>query len=143
MTDVTSALAQLDEIAEELARRGDDQLAEKARAAAAVLREATAPPELISPDEAAKLLGIRSAPMVMRWAREHRLEGFNVRGRVKVSRRSVEKMIGSPIVARQQEHEHDLAEVLDAFDVGEGPVPESELPHIGRAPWDAVATRKP
>ena len=142
MTEVTSALAQLDEIAEELTRRGDDQLAEKARAAVCTLREATAPPELIGTEEAAKLLGIRSAPMVMRWARERRLEGFNVGGRVKVSRRSVEKMVGSPIVRHQQESERELAEILDAFDAGDMELPPSYASSAGRAPWDAVAPRK-
>src|SRR4051812_13839910 len=119
MADVTKPLEQLDEVADELARRGDEPLAAKARAAVAAVREATAPPELISVDEAAKLLDVRSAGTVMRWARERRLEGFNVKGRVKVSRRSVEKLVGSPIVAREQEYERDLAEILEAFDAGD------------------------
>jgi len=147
MPDLDSSLAQLDELADELAQRGDVELAKKARATADDLRSATGvssqpAPELISPDDAAKLLGIRSSPMVMRWAREKQLEGFNVGGRVKVSRVSVERLLDSAIVARQREYERDLAEVLDAFDVGDGPAPESVLPHIGHAPWDSVDARK-
>jgi len=108
----------------------------------AVLREATAPPELIGTKEASKLLGIRSAPMVMRWARERKLEGFNVGGRVKVSRRSVEKLVNSPIVARQQENERELAEILDAFDAGDIELPPSYASSAGRAPWDPVDPRR-
>jgi len=135
MPDLTANLAELDAVANELAQRGDTELAEKARSAVADLRSATAAPDLITPREAAEMLGITSSPMVMRWAREKLLEGFNVRGWVKVSRASVERFKNSPIVVRQREHERGLAEVLDAFDVGDGPLPESELPHIGRAPW--------
>jgi hypothetical protein len=144
MADLASSLAQVDEIADELARRGDNDLAEKARATAADLRSATSDasePELdlISPAEAAKLFDITSGPMVMRWAREKLLEGFNVGGRVKVSRASVERMIDSHIVVRQRERERDLAEILDALDIGDESWPEPQLLHIGRAPWDAVA----
>ena len=142
MADVASLLAQLDEIADELARRGDDQLAEKARAVAADLRAATAPPELISVEEAAKILDISSTGMVMRWARERRLEGFNVKGRVKVSRRSVEKLIGSPLVKREQEYERELDEILEAFDAGDIELPPSYASSHGRAPWDSVAAQQ-
>jgi hypothetical protein len=143
MSDLTSALAQLDELADDLAARGDATLAEKARLAAADVRSATTTPDLITPQEAAAILGISSAPMVMRWAREKLLEGFNVRGWIKVTRASVERLKDSPIVARERAYERELDEVLDAFDVGDGPLPESILPHIGRAPWDSVAVRKP
>src|SRR3954453_19699154 len=100
MPDLDSSLAQLDELADELAQRGDVELAKKARATADDLRSATGvssqpAAELISPGDAAKLLGIRSGPMVMRWAREKQLEGFNVGGRVKVSRVSVERLLDS------------------------------------------------
>ncbi|MGE3913478.1 MAG: helix-turn-helix domain-containing protein [Chloroflexota bacterium] len=143
MSDLTTALTQLDELADELAARGDTALAEKARVAVADVRSATAPQDLITPQEAAAILGIRSHFMVMRWAREKLLEGFNVKGRVKVSRASVERLKGSPLVTRQRAREQDLAEILDEFDVGDEPVPESILPHIGRAPWDSVAAPKP
>ena len=149
MPDLASSLAQLDEIADTLAQRGDADLAEKARAVVADLRATTNPTtsepalELISPAEAATLLGITSKAMVTRWAREKILDGFNVGGWVKVSRASVERLIDSPVVPRQREHERDIADVLDAFDVGDEPVPESELPHIGRAPWDSGVAREP
>ncbi|MGE3269412.1 MAG: helix-turn-helix domain-containing protein [Chloroflexota bacterium] len=138
MSDLTTALTQLDELADELAARGDTALAEKARVAVADVRSATAPQDLITPQEAAAILGIRSHFMVMRWAREKLLEGFNVRGRVKVTRASVERLKDSPIVAHEQAYERELEEVLDAFDVGDSPVPDSELPHSGRAPWRQI-----
>lgn len=142
MSDLTSALAQLDELADELAARGDATLAEKARSAAADVRSATTPVDLIAPEEAAAILGISSHFMVMRWAREKILDGYSVGGWVKVTRASVEHLKDSPLVVREQAYERALDEVLDVFDVGDGDVPESILPHIGRAPWDSVGARK-
>ena len=118
MSDLTAALAQLDELADELAARGDATLAKKARLAAADVRSATAAPDLITPQEAAAILGIRSHFMVMRWARERILEGFSVGGWVKVSRASVERLRGSSLVTRQQEWERELDEVLGSVRCG-------------------------
>src|SRR5438067_2139283 len=142
MADVTSPLDQLDEVADELARRGDEQLAEKARAAVGPLRSANEPPELISVEEAAKLLGVRSVNTVMSWPRKGLLEGFNVGGRVKVTRASVERLLGSAVLAREHEYGRELAEVLDAFDAGGIELPPSDVSSRGRAPWDDVAVRK-
>ena len=100
-------------------------------------------PELIGTDEAAKLLGIGSASTVMAWARHKLLEGFNVGGRVKVSRRSVDRLLGSEVLAREQEYERELAEVLEAFDAGDIELPPSDVSSRGRAPWDDVVTRRP
>lgn len=143
MPDLTSTLARLDELAEELTRRGESDLAEQARSVASDVRTATVASELMSTSDAAAMLSVRSINTVKRWAREGLLEGFQVGGRVKVTRASVERLLNSAMIARQQAYEQDLAEVLDAFDVGDGPVPQSELPHIGRAPWDSVADQKP
>jgi excisionase family DNA binding protein len=142
MTDVTSPLATLDEIADELAQRGDTQLAERTRSAVAALRSASAPPDLVSTGEAAKLLGIRSINTVKRWAREGLLDGFRIGGRVKVTRASVERMRESSVLAREQAYERKLAKVLDAFDAGDEPLPPSKLLHGGRAPWDSVAPER-
>src|SRR4051794_16528320 len=98
MPDLVTSLAQLDELAAELARRGETELAEKARAATADLRSATATPtdtarELMSTRNAAHMLGIGSSSTVVRWAREGLLEGFKVGAEVKASRTSVERML--------------------------------------------------
>ena len=79
----------------------------------------------------------------MRWAREKLLEGFNVSGWIKVTRASVERLKDSPIVARERAYQRELDQVLDAFDVGDGPLPESILPHIGRAPWTLLPSKSP
>jgi excisionase family DNA binding protein len=117
--------------------------AELAHSSDVTMHPASKEPELISIEEAAELLGVRSVNTLKRWARDGLLEGSQVRGRVQVSRASVDRLLESALLTRQQEYERDLADVLDAFDAGDGPIPESELPHMGRAPWDSVATRKP
>ena len=142
MSDVKSSLAELDAVADELARRGDTQLAEKVRTTVADMRSATLASNLISTGEAAKFLGVRSINTVKRWAREGLLEGFQVGGRVKVTRASVERLRESTALARQQAYEHELAEVLDAFDAGDEQLPSSKLLHGGRAPWGSLASRR-
>ena len=107
--------------------------------AARPAREET--PELIGTDEAAKLLGIRSPSTVMAWARHKLLEGFSVGGRVRVSRRSVERMLGSKVLEREQEYERELDEILEAFDAGDIELPPSDASSRGRAPWDSVVTK--
>jgi excisionase family DNA binding protein len=94
---------------------------------------------LLSTEEAAEILGVRSSNTVKRLAREGLLAGFQVGGRVKVTRASVERLRGSSALARQQDYERDLAEVLDPFDAGDEPLPPSELPHMGRVPWTPLS----
>lgn len=143
MADVSASLAQLEELADELAQRGETRLADRARAAVAELRASTTAPELIGTGEAAALLGIRSINTVKRWVREGRLEGFQVGGRVKISRGSVERLRSSAALQRRQAYERDLTDVLDAVDAGDEPAPRSELPHAGRAPWRPGAAGQP
>ena len=143
MADRVGALARLEALADELTKRGDSALADEARAALADLRATDAPTDLLSSSEAAALLGVRSINTVKRWAREGSLEGFQVGGRVKVSRASVERLLASAMVACEQAHERELAEVLDAFDAGDEPLPPSDLVHRGRAPWAGVDARRP
>lgn len=143
MPDHSSALTQLDEVANELDRRGDVALAARARAAVTCLRSGAIEPDLLSSTEAAARLGVRSINTVKRWAREGLLDGFQVGGRVKVSRASVERMLSSAALTQERANERDLADVLEAFDIGDEPLPPSELPHLGRAPWDSVDAKQP
>lgn len=142
MSDVDAGLAELDRVVRELDSRGDTELAGRARAAVASVRAATAPADLVTTGEAAALLGVRSINTVKRWARDGMLDGFQVGGRVKVTRASVEQLLASATVGQQRAYERDLAEVLDAFDAGDDALPPSELPHIGRAPWSPIAQRR-
>lgn len=153
-----AAIKQLEAVVGELARQGNQQLAERTREAVAALRHGSAPPEPIRLDretgssdpaashelldvgEAAKLLGVRSALMVMRWAREGILDGAHMDGRVKIARSAVERMLNSDLVKRQRERERELDEVLGAFDVGDEELPPSDASSRGRAPWDDVGS---
>lgn len=95
--------------------------------------------DLMTADEAARALGIRSLNTVERWARERLLEGSLRGGHMMISRKSVDSMLASPALARQREYERNLAEVLDAVDAGDDPLPPMDMAHRGRKPWDAVA----
>jgi hypothetical protein len=92
--------------------------------------------------EAARLLGLRSVPMVGRWVREGLLDGFLVGGAVMVSQASVERMLTSATLAEELAYERDLDEVLEAFDAGDEPLAPSSASSSGRAPWDGVAARR-
>ena len=83
MVDLAISLAQLDELADELARRGDTELAKKARATAADLRAAISTPSQPArtscPDRCRKYARHVSSPCDA-LARDTLLEGFNVGG---------------------------------------------------------------
>ena len=155
--DRKSALRQLDQIAQELAAAGQASLAERMRDAASALRNGSAAQDhdrqpltaangvspagdLVSPEQAAALLGVRSAPVMMRWAREGILKGVHEGGKVWIERGSVERLIDSDLVLREQEHERELAEILDAFDAGDEELEPSASSSVGRKPWDSVGT---
>ena len=144
--DRDAALRQLEDVADKLARDGKAALAELTREAAAILhrdgvghRDA----DVMSPDEAAKLLGIGNVGMVGRWARDGLLEGCRVGGRLRVSRRSAERLAESPLVARERAFERQLDHVLAEFDFGEEELPPSVLPHMGRVPWERRGDERP
>src|SRR5271167_676170 len=88
---------------------------------------------LITTGEAARLLGVRSINTIKRWAIDGVLEGFRRGGRILVSRRSVERLVGSPPLAEQKKFEADQEEALAPFDVGDDePLPTSAM--SGRKP---------
>lgn len=139
-----TALRQLDEVADTLARDGNEQLAKLTRdSVAALRRDEYSHSEVVSTTEAAELLGVRNVGMIGRWEREGRLEGCRVGGRLGVSRRSVERMVESPIVANERAFERNMDEVLAAFDFGDEELPPSDASSRGRAPWDDIASRRP
>lgn len=136
-----AALRTLEAVADALARDGHAELAERARdAVSALRRDGHDEAGVMSPDEAAKALGVRNVGMIGRWAREGLLDGCWVGGHLRVSRRSVERMVESPVVANERAFERRFDEVMEAFDFGDDELPPSVIPHAGRAPWDRVDT---
>src|SRR4051812_11731750 len=101
MSAILESLEKLEQLAHELARRGDTSIAKQIEREVLVLRTETSPPKLMTPAEAAEALGIRSANMIRRWAHDGKLEGYRRDGRILVSARSVAAIAESPLVARE------------------------------------------
>ena len=139
--DRDQALKQLDAVADELVRDGKPALAERVRAAVDVFRGDGHDTGVMTPGEAAKLLGVRNAGMVERWAQEGLLETCRVGGRLRVSRHSVERLAESPVVASERAWERQLDDVLAEFDIGDEELPPSDASSRGRAPWDDLSGR--
>ncbi len=136
------ATKSLEEIAQELGERDQANLAERVGQVIAMLRNGTVPVPyggVMTTGEAAKALGISSINTIKRWAGDGILEGFRRGGRIMVSRRSVERMLESPAVARQKDWERELDEALAPFDFGDADLPPTGNPWIGRKPWDPGA----
>lgn len=151
------ALRELEALAEELARDGNTGLAERAREAIAALRNGSATHDasvraardevgddpsrhvdLLTLDDAAQLLGIRSLLMIRRWAREGPLDEVAVQGRVHITRGSIERLLQMEAVSRQRERERELDEIFEPFDIGDEELPPSDASSRGRAPWDSL-----
>jgi len=134
------ALEALETVQRRLADTGSLELAETMERALEALRDERGVHEptggVMTTGQAAQVLGVRSVNTIKRWAREGLLEGFRRGGRVLVSRRSVEHLIGSPSVAEQRAFEHRLDEDLGGF--GDDKAPELPLNATwrGRRPWD-------
>ena len=139
MDPVQNSLSKLEQLAHELACRGDAELAERIGSEVAVLRAETAPPKLMTTGEAAEALGIRSVNTIKRWAQDGKLEGFRRGGRVLVSARSVAALAESSLIGRERAYERELDEALAPFDGGDGEVPELGLTWSGRKPWSSDA----
>ena len=144
--DRDAALRQLEGVADDLARDGTAALAELTRDAVAALRrdgQGHDETDMMSSTEAATLLGIGNDGMIGRWAREGLLEGCRVGGRLRVSRRSVERLGESPVVARYRAWEREADRVLTEFDFSDVELDPPVIPHAGRKPWDSVGTAGP
>jgi hypothetical protein len=135
VTTVSESLDRLAHLARELERRGDSASAKQIAREVDVIRAETAPPELITPEEAARALGLRSVAPVKRWALDGPLEGYLQDRRILVSARSAAAMSESPRLARQLAWERELDEALAPFTFDD--VDESEFGDtwIGRKPW--------
>jgi excisionase family DNA binding protein len=127
----------LDALAERMRADGHVELADELARLAAEVRasNATWTGDLLTPMEAAQALGVSSVNTIKRWAREGKLEGYHIGGRVLVTRRSVECFQQAPALQRQQAFERDLEEALTPFAGTAEEVAEltSEVP--GRTPW--------
>ncbi len=124
-----------------LMRRGEATLAKGVSSAMESLLPTDRPSsaDLLTTGEAARLLSVRSINTIKRWAREGLLEAYQVGGRVKVTRQSVQRILESPVIERQQAFERDLGAALEPFDAGDDPVPPARDAHIGRKPWESPA----
>ena len=72
--------------------------------------------ELLTGQQAADLLGIRSSDMVYRWAREGKVAFKSIKARAWFARGSVEKLIGSQLVQDQRQFEAETDAALAPFD---------------------------
>jgi excisionase family DNA binding protein len=95
-------------------------------------------PQYLTPDEATRRLAVASVNTIRRWVREGQLEGVRRGEQVFVSRRSVDALLGSTLLAAEQEYERGLNAVLAEFDAGDGPVEPLGLTTTGRAPWTSL-----
>lgn len=140
VTPVEESLEKLEQLAQELERRGDTAVAQRIGREVAVLRAEAAPPRLMTTGEAAEALGIRSINTIKRWAQDGKLEGYRRGGRVLVSARSVTELATSSLIARQRDIEREFDEALAPFDVGDAELPELGMTSSGRKPWDRDAS---
>jgi hypothetical protein len=72
--------------------------------------------ELVTAQEAARMLGVNSVSPVWTWVGEGKLEFRPADGWVKITRRSVEKLLADPVLQQQREYEAELGRVLAPFD---------------------------
>jgi excisionase family DNA binding protein len=140
--DRETCQARLTTIAQRLHAAGQTALADElAGLAREVATSPSWPGDLLTPSEAATALGVRSVNTVKRWAREGRLEGYALGGRMLVSQRSVDAFRQTKEARQQRAYEHQLDEALAPFDSTPEEIAEytSETPP-GRVPWRADAT---
>jgi excisionase family DNA binding protein len=129
----------VDTLATRLRDAGHTQMADELALLATQIRTSPATwlDNLLTPAEAAEALGVSSVNTVKRWAREGRLEGWQVGGRALISRRSVESFKQAREVQRQQAFEQQLDAALAPITATPEEVAEQladESPP-GRTPW--------
>src|SRR4051794_27599967 len=140
--DREACRSRLDTLAQQLQAAGQQAFAEElAQLARDVEKSATWPGDLLTPAEAALALGVKSVNTVKRWARDGRLEGYILGGRVLVSQRSVDAFRDAADAQRQRSYERDLDEALAPFDSTPEEIAEYTADALpGRVPWRANAT---
>ena len=132
MGRVESITQKLEEVAEKLARRGQEDLVQEVTAILRDLQRNSEQREaaVMTTGEAAAALGVRSVFTVKRWAREGILDGFRRGSRILITRESVERLLNSPKIADQQVVEADL----ETFDAGDESLPK--MLWLGHKPWE-------
>jgi len=140
----TELVRELDALSARLQARGEcDAVATVSKAAQALRQreaETAAQNDMLTTSEAAARLGVRSVNTVKRWARDGRLKGYHLGGRVLVSRQSVEQMLQDSALGRQRAYEKDLAAALAPFESTQEEAAElTGMAHRGRKPWGTRA----
>jgi hypothetical protein len=128
-TDDTRVIRQLEAARSHLLARGDAEAVKSLDAIIGRLGEpepameptpkpdtARATGDLLTAQEAADLLGLRSDSMLFWWAEEGKVAFKSVDARVRLVRSSVEKLVGSQLVQDQRQFEADTAAALAPFD---------------------------
>src|ERR1035437_5774516 len=124
----------LEGVSGKLHERGQADLASEGDAVVSVLRqdaEGNPAVEMMTIEEAATLLGVRSLFTITRWAVEGILDGFRRGNQILVTRASVERILHTPRVAQLRAVDAEL----DPFDAGDEVVPRTSW--SGRRPWEA------
>lgn len=128
-TEDRLAIRQLEAARTHLLKRGDADAVKSLdsiinRLDAPEMEPAAAPPDttptthedLVTAQEAAKILGVNSVSPVWHWVGEGRLTFRSVDGIHKITRASVEQLRNDPVVTTQQAFEADLARVFAPFE---------------------------
>jgi hypothetical protein len=122
-TEDKPVIRQLEAARSHLLARGDAEAVKSLDAIIDRLGEAEPAPEpdqatseLLTGQQAAELLGIRSIPMIHRWAEEGKVAFKSIDGRAWFVRSSVEKLIGSQLVQDQRQFEAETDAALAPFD---------------------------
>jgi hypothetical protein len=126
-TEDKLVIRQLESARNHLLARGDadavksldaiiDRLGEPEPALEPAPKPEAATDELITAQEAARLLGVNSVSPVWTWVGQGRLAFRTVNGSHRITRDSVEKLLDDPVVKTQRKYEAELAEAFAPFE---------------------------
>jgi hypothetical protein len=126
-TDDKLLIRQLESARKHLQARGDadavksldaiiDRLGEPEPPLESAAKSEKVTSELLTGQEAADLLGIRSSDIVYRWAEEGKVAFKSIDARIWFVRNSVEKLIGSQLIQDQRQFEAETDAALAPFD---------------------------
>lgn len=104
------AVKSLDTIIERLAEPVPEAAPEVVHSTAEVKKD------LLTEWEAADLLGIRSTGKVWQWVRQGKLAFQFENGHPRITRASVEGLLGDPVIEEQRTFERELSEALAPFE---------------------------